>query len=393
VHVMINTWAEIPKDLPGRNFLPLGANHIWNMYREMGYERVMELTSNLSTDFLYDAFKFRLDESIKTSKALMEGSLETAPEKTMTYMFFPAITSILTDLQQGLMKLVYGNSVDAAYVNVNDFTGELAYILNVHSEDGIPVDWWIIGQDDEIMNRRHRKLGYKIRELPKKSKGIVQCGERIKDILRDIRNERAPQWIGSEYLIAMAYGSATIELYAEQSNYESFKSIWSGLNSKRIYGLPDYWFTYVPMPSILQLFSLSERAEFIRKMAGLTTKGKFYLQHVEAEGKRNLKENFPELFELGIERVLEEMGIPLPAATLGVKAPNLKKKETWNKEKFEWIYPSKARFFKAEDVGMSIDEACSGILFDVDEKTPIDKKLSRSDIISTGIGRNTKLWK
>jgi len=390
---MRHTWAEIPKDVPGRFILPLGANHIWRIFQEVGFDRVVEITSRLSTSFLYDAFKFRLDESIQTSKALIDGSLETPPEKTMTYLFFPAITSTLTYLQQGMMRLIYGNSVDAAYVNVNDFTGELVYILNVHSEDGIPVDWYIVGSDDELMDRRHRKLGYKIRDLPKKSKGILQWGERIKSTLRDVRNERAPQWVNSAYLIAAAYGSATIELYSELSNYESFGTLWSGLNAKRIFGLPDLWFSYIPMPSIVNLFSLSSRADFINKMAGLTTGGKFYIQHVEAEGKEMLKQEFPELFELGIEKVLQEVGIPLPAATLEVEYPNLKKKSTWEEEKFEFKYPNETRFFKNTDVEMTVDEVWNGILFDVDQETPIDTKLSQEDIISTGIGRDTKIWK
>ncbi len=40
---------------------------------------------------------------------------------------------------------------------------------------------------------------------------------------------------------------------------------------------------------------------------------------------------------------------------------------------------------------MSIEEVYDGILFDVNQETPLDKKLSREDIISTGMGRSAVL--
>jgi len=390
---MVYTFGEIPTDIKGRYFLPLASNHLWKMYQELGWERGIELIELLSSSYLYDGFKWRMDESILTSEQLMRGTLPTIPEKTMTYLFFPATLSAITYLQQGFMKLVYGNSVDAAYVCVNDMNMELAFILNVHAEDGIPVDWWIMGPDDELMDRRHHKLGIKIRDLPKKSKNITECGQRITDILKDVRNERAPQWTHSDYLIAGAYGSAAVELYCEQSNYEEAGTIWNGLNAKRIFGLHDHWFTYIPNPSILNMFIMSERSMMIKKLVGLTTGGNFFIHHVEPDGKQTLKRDFPELFDIGIERVWREEGIPLPAATLGVKYPELKKKSTWEKEEFDWKYPKNARFLKSEDVGMTIEEACNGILFDIDHEHEMDMTLSEKNIISTGIGTKTKVWK
>jgi len=389
---MKHTWSEIPKDLPGRYFVPLGANHIWKMYQEMGFERIKQMTQEVSTDILYDTFRLRLDESIQCSKNTIDGTIKTDPEKTITYMFFPTITSTRVDLQQGTMKLMYGDSVDAAYVCINDYTMEILYILNVHGEDGIPVDWWLIGPEDELLERRHRKLGIKIKDLPKKTKNTVECGQRITDVLMDVRNERTPQWANSLYLIAMQFGSSTVELVLEQSNYENFGTLWSGLNAKRIFGLPDYWFIYVPMPSFLNMFATMKRPEFIKRLVGLTTNGKFYIHHFEESARKKGREDFPELIDLGIDKTWET-GYPLPAATLEVEYPNLKKKETWEQEKFEWTYPEQARFFKAEDVDMTVEEVCNGILFDIDQDTPMNKKLSKSDIISTGIGRSTVIWK
>ncbi|MHA1784853.1 MAG: hypothetical protein ACTSVY_14485 [Candidatus Helarchaeota archaeon] len=386
---MKHSWSEIPKDLPGRYFVPLGS-HIWRMYKEMGFEKIKEMTQDVSTDILYDTFKLRLDESIQCSKDVIDGVLKTDSEKTMTYMFFPTITTTRVDLQQGSMKLMYGDSVDAAYVCINDYTQEILYVLNTHSENGFPLDWFLLGPEDEVLERRHRKYGIKIKDLPKKTKNIVECGQRIMDVLKDIRNERAPQWSSSLYLIAMQFGSSTIELVLEQSNYESFGTLWAGLNAKRIFGFPDYWFIYVPMPSFINMFAMLERPDFIQKLVGLTTATKFYVQHLEESARIKGRNEYPELIELGVDKTWNEVGLPLPAATLAVKYPNLKKKETWDQEKFDWNYPEEARFFKPEDVNMTIDEVCEGILFNVNHETPMDKKLSRDDMISTGIGRKTK---
>lgn len=393
VRILKHTWSEIPEGLTGRYFVPLGSNHIWKLYQEMGFERIKSMTQDVSTEVLYDAFRLRLDESIQSSKETLQGTLKTDPEKTMTYMFFPTVTTTRVDLQQGSMRLVYGNSVDCAYVCVNDYTDQILYVLNVHAEDGVPVDWFIVGPDDELLDRRHLKYGIKIRDLPKKSKNFVDCGQKITDVLRDVRNERTPHWAGSNYLIAMQYGSATIELVLEQSNYESFGTIWNGINAKRVFGLPDYWFIYVPFPSFLQTLSMLERFDWMRKMTGLTTAGKFYIQHLEKSARDQAKEDYPEFVDMGINGFWEETGLPLPAATIGVSYPNLKKKQIWEQEAFEWTYPADSRFVKPEDFDMTVDEVCDGILLDVNHETPLDTKLTRSDIISTGIGRDSKVWK
>ncbi|MHA1757175.1 MAG: hypothetical protein ACTSVV_10425 [Promethearchaeota archaeon] len=377
--------------MPGRHFVPLGT-HIWRMYQEMGFERIKQMTQDVSTEILYDVFKLRLDESIQVVKDTVDGKLKTESEKTMTYMFFPTITTTRVDLQQGSMKLMYGDSVDCAYVCINDYTQEILYILNVHFDE-FPLDWFLIGPGDEVLERRHRKLGVKIKDLPRKSKNIVECGQRITDVLRDIRNERAPQWADSLYLTAMQFGSSTIELVLEQSNYESFGTLWSGLNAKRIFGIPDYWFTYVPMPSFINIFTFLERSDFVQKMVGLTTASKFYIQHLEEMAREKGRKEYPELIQYGVDDKWEQLGVPLPKATLQSEYPNLKKKETWDQEKFGWKYPDKARFFKAEDLDMTVDEVYEGILFDINHETPIDKKLSNDDIISTGMGKKTKIWK
>ncbi|MHA1315888.1 MAG: hypothetical protein ACTSRB_18450, partial [Candidatus Helarchaeota archaeon] len=127
-----------------------------------------------------------------------------------------------SDLQQGSMKLLYGESIDVSYVAVRDDTLEIQLILNGHLEDGIPVDWFVISETEDIMQRRHLKTGIKLKDIFKKSKkkDFISCGTAIRDILLDIRNERSPQWANSAYQIGIGWGSFGAYLGTYLSFYE-----------------------------------------------------------------------------------------------------------------------------------------------------------------------------
>ncbi|MHA1395551.1 MAG: hypothetical protein ACTSRZ_18775, partial [Promethearchaeota archaeon] len=64
---MSHKLSEIPKDLPARQFVPLGRN-VWRMYRELGFEKINGMVNEVTTDLLYDTFKIRLNESIQSAK-------------------------------------------------------------------------------------------------------------------------------------------------------------------------------------------------------------------------------------------------------------------------------------------------------------------------------------
>ncbi|MHA1298483.1 MAG: hypothetical protein ACTSO9_03465 [Candidatus Helarchaeota archaeon] len=388
---MSHKLSEIPKDLPARQFVPLGRN-VWRMYRELGFEKINGMVNEVTTDLLYDTFKIRLNESIQSAKDTIEGKVED-PSKTISYMFFPTVSTTRVDLQQGTMKLLYGESVDCAYLCINDYKQEILYILNTHAEDGIPVDWWLIGPDDEILDRRHMKTGVKIRDMPRKTKSLAECGQRVIDILKDIRNERTPQWSNSLYLIAAQYGSSTIELVLEQSNYESFGTLWSGLNAKRHFGLSDSWFLYIPFPGFLQTLSNLPRTEWQKRMAGLTTASNFNIQTLERDAREKAKDEYPDLYRLGIEEPWTKIGgVPNPGMSLQVKLPNLKDKKVFEQELFDWIYPPNGQLVTPENLEMDFEEICDGILFNINHEIPPDFKVTRDNIISTGIGRNTSIW-
>ena len=80
---------------------------------------------------------------------------------------------IRSDLGQGDMKLYYGESCSYSYILVMDTDREIKYILIAHMEDGISIDWYLVSYDNELLECRYLKLGYKLKEISKKKQKIL----------------------------------------------------------------------------------------------------------------------------------------------------------------------------------------------------------------------------
>ena len=153
-----HTYGEIPDTSGTKQFIPI-MRYVYRIYRELGLEYLESLVEKLTGDVLYDTFKTRLNSSVEFAKAVIDGEVPN-PSKRMTYAFFPPVITIRGDLQQGTGKLLYGESNDISFVCLHDLTQEIFFVLNLHCEDGIPVDWWLAGPEDELIDRRHIKYGY-----------------------------------------------------------------------------------------------------------------------------------------------------------------------------------------------------------------------------------------
>lgn len=341
-------------------------------------------------EFIYDFLRIRLGASIKTAKAVLDGEIEHA-DKVLSYLLFPPILPIRGDLNQGAVKLVYGESVDMTFVIVNDLNEEIFFLFNGHCEDGIPVDWWLIGQDDELLDRRHLKLGFKLREIPKKTKGFLKSGERLMSILKDVRNERTPQWTNSSYIICMVWGSGVLNLISEPSNYEQFGWLWDGINSSSKLGFNDTYFGYVPWPSLLYTYMMAGKKKWTLNLTGLTTGQHEFIMPLEEEGTKWIVENLPELWDLGVIEARRQ-GVPFPWQSLDCNLPNYKKKATFEKEQFEYQYPP-GDWITPDALELTVEDTCRGIYLDIDHETPKNVKASHSNIISIGIGKDTEFFK
>ncbi|MHA1298232.1 MAG: hypothetical protein ACTSO9_02180 [Candidatus Helarchaeota archaeon] len=376
-------YADIP-EMRTKAYYALG-RHLWKMYKELGYDYLREM-SDASSDMIYPEINARLNTTIHTARDIIQGKLPA--DKTLSFMLFPPVVAQRGDLTQGSMKLLYGESCDLTFIVMNDNEdGEIFFILNGHEEDGIPVDWWLEKPDSELLDRRHQKLGYKLRDIPKKIKDLTKCGLRIIEVLKDIRNERTPQWNLSAYLISMVWGTGMSNALMERSTWEGFATIWDGVNAKRIYKLPDHWYCYIPWPPMVgTLFGLP-RISWTLRITGLFMGHKFFLQGLEDIAIEWLVEKFPESYEISVKNQIEEVGIPLPYQTVECQPPDLGNKAIYKSEEFDFKYPNPENFVKASDLDLELEEVLKGVYLDLTHEHK--EKATHDDIISLGIGRDT----
>ncbi|MHA1695899.1 MAG: hypothetical protein ACTSUG_11580 [Candidatus Helarchaeota archaeon] len=176
-------------------------------------------------------------------------------------------------------------------------------------------------------------------------------------MLKDIRNERTPQWSNSDYYIGVVISNWAINLMCQPSNYENIAETYDGRAAKDIYKLPDYTFGLEPFPSTFNLFFMKGRSEFCKILASITTNMYFYIQPFEPYNFNLIKTRTPEFFNIYKEMV-EKEGVPFPIQTINIYYKNLKEKDP--NIRFEKSYP-KGNFIRSDDIGMDLEEFLHGV--------------------------------
>ncbi len=386
------TYGDIPDVLLTKPYFPL-ARHLWRLYTELGYEDlILEALPNLSVDMIYDVFKARLDTSMGTAREVLDGTIKN-PDKRLAWMLFPPVVPLRADLTQGTTKLLYGDSLDITFYAMNDLDQELVFLFNGHVENGVPVDWWVVGPEDDLLERRHIKYGFKLKDAYKHSKDMTKCGLKVIDILRDVRNERTPQWATTPYNVATVWASGIANFLVEPSMFELVGGLHDGVCTKRLYGLGDFWFAYIPWPSMIEMLLYMPRGDFILRMAGLLSSNRLCLNHVE-EDIQSIAKNILSESDFWDRAFIKtwERGFPWPSQSLTAQPPNLKKKSTYEREEFGWKF-SDEKWITPESCGMTVDEMTKGLLFNITPKTKPWSVDPKDEIISIGWGKNIKIFK
>jgi len=242
----------------------------------------------------------------------------------------------------------------------------------------------MVHRDDEILNRRHLKLGMKLRDIPKKTNDFIKTGTRVIDTLKDIRNERSPEYSDSAYSICMVWLSSGLNLSIEPSNFGAMGMVWDGLEAKKTYGMQDYWFCYVPMLPLLNMMAMSGRAAWVSKMTGLLTNSQLYITAFEPKHKEVYQSKAPIIWDYFVSN-LKENGVLTPQMAINCKPPDLKDKKKFSAEKFDWGYPNSPRIKPAE-WGLTDDELVGGILTDITPDTPENVKFGKEHVLALGVG-------
>ncbi len=378
------TYGDIPDSIQTKRMLPIG-EHMWHLLQEYGWEWFAKYFSGGSTGFypdLGDAVNEKFHTSVEAARKVLDGRIKD-PTKTFSTWFFPPLIYVRSDLQTGSTKLIYGDSTDITFIVMSDITSNVELLINGHMEDGIPADYWYIKGDDEIFNRRHMKLGYTLREIPKRTKDVMKSGYRIIDILRDVRNERSPHWADSAYSTCMVWVSGGVNIQCEFSNWGDLGDVWDGLSAKKAYASPDYWFCYVPWPPLLGTLMNMGRSSWTVRMTGLLTNHQLFIDPYEPKLKK-VFQDIPEIWEYTVKD-MKERGVATPKMVLNCTPPDLRDKNKYKNEEFDWAYPNESRI-KPFEWGLTEDEVFSGIITNITHETPSTSTYGKEHMISIGIG-------
>jgi len=380
---------EIPDTYYAKKFIPLSKNTFnalrlidnWKEYEQQyeGFENM--ISKNVSV---------RLDESIKASKAAQEGRIER-PKETVTFWGYPPVLPIRMDMQNLSTKMIYGPSTDISFACLSDMDRDLVFIMNLHVEESTPEDYWFLLKSDEpeIFDRRHMKLGIRLRDIGKKIKDNLEAAHRIREILIDVRNEMTPQWANSTYYVCIFFMVGASNMAMELSNWNALGEIWDGVNAKEKHHLPDCMFNYEPLPPILSMMFNLERPYFTERLTKALTSNHLYLNYMEKEILENVKKRDYQLYDYFIRYYSYQLetGIPLPIQSYNTKPPIFNKEAgKWETLEFEIPEGPKIHY---KDLGLTFEEAIGGVLFDITHKTPVEK-VTRDYIISLGHGLETK---
>ena len=116
-----------------------------------------------------------------------------------------------------------------------------------------------------------------------------------------------------------------------------------------------------------------------------------YMQHVDIDILEYTKKHTRDEFDrqvLNMSYRLKKIGVPVPKMTQDVIPPKYNP-QTGEWDLIDFQYPPGPRIFY-EELGLSFEEAISGVLFDITHKTKDLEKVTRDHIISLGHGFNTR---
>ncbi|MHA1379650.1 MAG: hypothetical protein ACTSRG_14860 [Candidatus Helarchaeota archaeon] len=390
--------SEVIRDLPAnyklKEYLPMAENALLGLRLTENFKKYEARfgTTSAIGGYASRMLKIRWEETTEVEKAVKDGRIPRNRKKqTVAYWGIPPVIPMLTSLSGMSAKMIYGPSADISYCAINDISGEIEMIFNAHVEEGIAEDYWFVMPGDEILERRHMRLGYKLKEIPNKVQGIGEASSRVREILIDMRNEMRPEWVKSSYHISLVYMTG-LGTAAAVSNWNATASIWDGVNAKRVYGMEDLLFAYEPWPPILNMLFALPRSDWTIKLTKMLTDNKLFLNFIEKASLQFMKKHEPEGYEQFLKMLSYKyhQGIVLPEQTINCQIPeyNRKKKE-WIKKEF--VYPDGPRIHYQE-LELSFEEVLSGVLFDITHKTKLEK-VTRDNIISIGHGLKTKYLK
>lgn len=145
-----------------------------------------------------------------SSLEVMDGIL--AADMFTSYGFHPPVVPLPIRLGPAVNVMIYGTSIDIYYDNLDMFTLEhLNFVEDYHFEDGIQTAKITYRYEniDEILDRRHLRTGEKFRYICVQ-RPSPEGAAMSSDIIKDIRNERTPEYAEFTPLWNFPYSTVVI---------------------------------------------------------------------------------------------------------------------------------------------------------------------------------------
>jgi hypothetical protein len=211
------------------------------------------------------------------------------------------------------------------------------------------------------------------------------------DVLKDIRNERTPQFSDSLLWVSSCWSSAMFNMFSELTNYETLSSVYNGLASKVLFKLPDYYFIYYPIPPLFGSLVYADRDKFDLMLAGLTSSHYLVLNTIEDGAIQWVKEELPELFDL-VYLEQWKQGLPTPQISIKTEIPTKKEQFVDKGGNLVRKEPEGTRL-TLENLNIPEEEGFKGYLTNINHETPKDFKPNRENLVSQGRGIHTTFYK
>ncbi len=271
---------------------PLGFEHLapdgmvtepWmiNWIHERGGIRMEEYDRLIYEEFVEWAYRV-LHAIDVCKKAVTEKPeiTELIKSKWLCHLSHPPAYMVRPDLGFSTTQMLYGKYATTMWCHIDWWRGEFVWLQGYHNEDGVPVQHWIIGTSSEIaqhfdeedrqklltpsdfmavpsditapLERRHLRTGIKLKEIPKKSPyDIFKWLGLARDVVKDMREEMFPKWTHATLYMSPSPGNFGIGSQHTFWTAQFWSLVWMAMNATRLLGIPMIFYTYEPLPPIL----------------------------------------------------------------------------------------------------------------------------------------------
>ena len=195
----------------------------------------------------------------------------------MYYMPYPPVIALPINYIPSMTNMFIGPSSDVFYNTVCPFTLEgIPYFEDMHMEDGIFTAGvhYVYENAETILSRRHLRTGEDFRHLccqRSAGEGLMM----MRDILLDIRNEKAPEYAQSAYYGITYVTHCSVDVQYGRAVWDLLGMI-AGIAPQHV-GLPFAGYTtFVPLMSIMDVMISLPLEIMIPKMLSMLMGGEFY---------------------------------------------------------------------------------------------------------------------